>query len=304
DKHILYDPKRDQITLQHELVTLDNRIPDLHMIRMDALIKQTDITDYIQYTYIQKFPVHADKDLLIILDLVDQAIKDLRENIIEETKEERPTLIHSIPQSQLALVSGMLEANQSQKYQGLLLIRKYCTAMQVKRYKRFLYRLKKFGLTKDLISNLSEYNAKVEATLDIVQKQPKDSKIVILCSYLDTAHFIKERLRKLGITPFIVTGETRDKGMVLKEFKGYLKKSVLVMTSVGERDIDIPQAKVLIVYDTINTVKTMYQRMKRTRGGLVLCLYYTGTFEERKVDRVLKEISTRYPWSSIVDRFD
>ncbi|MFX0150349.1 MAG: helicase-related protein, partial [Candidatus Hodarchaeota archaeon] len=136
------------------------------------------------------------------------------------------------------------------------------------------------------------------------QKQPKDSKVVVLCSYLDTAYFIEERLRKLGITPFLITGETRDKGMVLKEFKRYLGKSVLVMTSVGERDIDIPQAKVLIVYDTINTVKTMYQRMKRTRGGLVLCLFYAGTFEERKIDRVLKEISTRYPWSSIVDTFD
>ena len=72
------------------------------------------------------------------------------------------------------------------------------------------------------------------------------------------------------------------------------------MTSVGERDLDIPQAKLLIVYDSINTVKTMYQRMKRTRGGLVLCLFYEKTFEERKITRLLREIGERYPWSSII----
>jgi ERCC4-related helicase len=304
DSHVFYDPNKDYISVQHELVTLDSRIPDLHMIRMDTLLKQTDIRDYIKYTYIQKHPVKANQELKDILELIDQALKDLRENIIKETLEERPTLLESIPQHQLALVSGMLEANQSQKYQGLLLIRKYCTAMQVKKFKKFLYRLKKIGITKELISNLPKNNDKVNTTLNIIQKQPKDSKTVVLCSYLDTAHIIEEELKKSGIIPFIVTGEVRNKGRVLNEFKAYPEKSVLVMTSVGERDIDIPQAKLLIVYDTINTVKTMYQRMKRTRGGLVLCLYYAGTFEEQKIDRVLKEISTRYPWSSIVESFD
>ena len=77
--------------------------------------------------------------------------------------------------------------------------------------------------------------------------------------------------------------------------------SVLIMTSVGERDIDIPQADLLIVYDVVNTVKTMYQRMKRTRGGKVLCLCYQDTFEEKKVNRLLNEIAKRYPWSSIIE---
>ncbi|MFX0183927.1 MAG: helicase-related protein [Candidatus Hodarchaeota archaeon] len=304
DSHVFYDPNKDKVSVRHELITLDTRIPDLHMIRMDTLLKQTDIRDYIKYTYIYKYPVKANQELKDILELIDQAIKDLRENIIVETLEERPTLLESIPQHQIALVSGMLEANQSQKYQGLLLIRKYCTAMQVRKFKKFLYRLKKIGITKKHISNLPKKNDKVNTTLDIIQNQPKDSKTVILCSYLDTAYFIEGELKKSGITPFVVTGEVRDKGRILNEFKSYLEKSVLVMTSVGERDIDIPHAKMLIVYDTINTVKTMYQRMKRTRGGFVLCLYYAGTFEEKKVDRVLKEISTRYPWSSIVEKSD
>ena len=73
------------------------------------------------------------------------------------------------------------------------------------------------------------------------------------------------------------------------------------MTAVGERDIDIPQANLMIVYDVVNTVKTMYQRFKRTRGGLVLFLCFRETFEERKVNRLLQEISKRYPWSSIIE---
>ncbi|MFX1508026.1 MAG: helicase-related protein, partial [Promethearchaeota archaeon] len=100
---------------------------------------------------------------------------------------------------------------------------------------------------------------------------------------------------------FLITGQVRKKIEVLNDFKRENNKAVLVMTAVGERDIDIPQANLMIVYDVVNTVKTMYQRFKRTRGGLVLCLCYRDTFEERKVNRLLQEISERYPWSSIIE---
>jgi len=141
----------------------------------------------------------------------------------------------------------------------------------------------------------------VKKIIKIVQNQPNSSKTVILCSYLDTAHLLKGLIEKKKISTFLVTGEVRNKGMVLNEFKKFPLKSVLVMTSVGERDIDLPEARLLIIYDTINTVKTMYQRMKRTRGGEVFCLFYEGTFEERKVKRILQEIAKNYPWSSIIE---
>lgn len=301
DKHVLYNPNTEKIEIKHELVTIDSRIPDLNVIRMEYLLKQTDLADYIQYTEIKKHEVQPSEELKKILDLIDEAIVELRKNIIEETLEERPTLLDSIPLNQLPIVSGMLEADQSQKYQGLLLIRKYCTAMQAKKYRKFLYRLKKFGVTKDLISALPEQNAKVKEIIKIVQNQSNSSKTVILCSYLDTAHLLKRLIEKEKISTFLVTGEVRNKGIVLNKFKKSPRKSVLVMTSVGERDIDLPEAKLLIIYDTINTVKTMYQRMKRTRGGEVICLFYDGTFEERKVKRVLQEISKNYPWSSIIE---
>ncbi|MCK4279739.1 MAG: hypothetical protein KAW94_04105, partial [Candidatus Thorarchaeota archaeon] len=51
---------------------------------------------------------------------------------------------------------------------------------------------------------------------------------------------------------------------------------------------------------TINTSKTMYQKFKRTRGGLVLLLAYSGTSELRKVKGLMQRILDRYPWSTAV----
>lgn len=303
DSHIFYNPRKDMIEIQPEIVSLDRRIPELHVIRMESLLAQTDIKNYIQNTYIQKHHIRASPELQTILDLINQAIKELRQEIINETLDRNPTLLDAIPSSQFALVSGMLESDsgQNQKYQGLLLVRKYCTAMQQKKFRKFLFRLKKFGITKDLIYALPEHNAKIDTVLDLLKKQPQNSKTVVLCSFLDTAHRLEEEIHKIGIATYKITGQVKNKITVLNDFKAVEKKSVLIMTSVGERDIDIPQAKLLIVYDVVNTVKTMYQRFKRTRGGLVLCLCYRKTFEEQKVDRLLQEIRKRYPWSSIIE---
>ena len=303
DDHIFYDYKKDTVEIQQEIVTLNSSIPNLHIIRMDTLLAQTDIQDYIKSTYIQQLQIDVGSELKTILDLIDQAITDLRQKIIDETLEERPTLLETIPSSQLALVSGMLESQSgvNQKYQGLLLIRKYCTAMQPKKFRKFLYRLKKFGVTKELIQALPEKSTKIKTVQDLISQQPPTSKTVVLCSFLDTASYLQEEVDKMGVTSFLITGQVRNKMEVLNDFKRAKTKAVLIMTAVGERDIDIPQANLMIVYDVVNTVKTMYQRFKRTRGGLVLCLAYRETFEDRKVSRLLQEISERYPWSSIIE---
>ncbi len=300
DSHIFYDRQQDQIKIRDEKITLDRRIPDLEIISMDELMSETDVDSYIQYTQIKKDLVQPSEALRTILQNIDQAIKGLRESILEEQKAENPTLLEMIPISQLALVSGMLEANDTQKYNGLLLMRKYAVSMQVDKYKKFLYRLKKFGIEKQMIHAIPQTNAKVKRILQLLEARSVSSKTVVLCSYLDTAHLLVEKVRAKGFTPFLVTGEVREKAEVLNAFKSHSTKAVLIMTSVGERDIDIPQADLLIVYDVVNTVKTMYQRMKRTRGGTVLTLCYQDTFEEKKVNRLLSEIAKRYPWSSII----
>ena len=44
---------------------------------------------------------------------------------------------------------------------------------------------------------------------------------------------------------------------------------------------------------------TVYQKMKRSRGGEVFLLFYENTSEQDKVKRVVSEIAVRYPWSLI-----
>jgi ERCC4-related helicase len=111
---------------------------------------------------------------------------------------------------------------------------------------------------------------------------------------------VRSVLEKAGLPVLTITGETRNKGEVLKEFKENADVRALVMSPVGERDLDIPQANVMVVCDTINTSKTMYQKFKRTRGGLVLLLAYSGTSELRKVKRLMQRILDRYPWSTAI----
>ena len=122
----------------------------------------------------------------------------------------------------------------------------------------------------------------------------------MLTSYLEMVSQTKDVLEKAGLKVLRITGETRDKGEVLKTFREDNDAQVLVMSPVGERDLDIPQAEVMVVCDTINTSKTMYQKFKRTRGGLVMLLVYSGTSEIRKVNRLMARILDRYPWSTSI----
>jgi len=304
DHHILYDNIQETIKIKSEYSSLESQIPDLHIIRMENLIRKTDISDYIRYTLVSMVSVEPSKELLEVLNVIDEIITRLREEIIEEAKKDQPRLIENLSESQLPLVSGMLgsSSGRHQKYQGLLLIRKYCTAMQTSKYRRFLYRLIKFGLTKETIRELPEKNPKIEKILQIIQNESLYSKSVVICSYLDTASELDKILAESGLQTYQLTGKVRDKISVINNFKANKQKSVLIMTSIGERDLDIPQAELLIVFDSINTTKTMYQRMKRTRGGRVVFLYYEKTFEEKKVARLLNSIAEKYPWSSIINQ--
>ena len=93
-----------------------------------------------------------------------------------------------------------------------------------------------------------------------------------------------------------------DKSKIINEFRNCnTMKAVLIMTQVGERDLDIPEAKLIIVYDIVNTTKTMYQRFKRTRGGQVICLYYEDTSEKEKIKRLFNDIQEKYSWSTKIE---
>ncbi len=161
--------------------------------------------------------------------------------------------------------------------------------------------LKHYFNLSELRKTLPMISSKVTRVLKIALKYEKT---VVLTSYLEMVSQTKDVLEKAGLKVLTVTGETRDKGEVLKAFREDIDARVLVMSPVGERDLDIPQAEVMVVCDSINTSKTMYQKFKRTRGGLVILLAYSGTSEVRKVNRLIARILDRYPWSTAVVETD
>ena len=124
-----------------------------------------------------------------------------------------------------------------------------------------------------------------------------NKKVIIMVSYINTGETIVNYFQKLNYNTFMISGRVMEKTPVINEFRKSLSNSILVMTMVGERDLDIPESKLIIVYDSINTLKTMYQRFKRTRGGTVVCLCYEHTSEEKKINRILDGIREKYPWS-------
>ncbi|MFX0212347.1 MAG: helicase-related protein, partial [Candidatus Hodarchaeota archaeon] len=144
------------------------------------------------------------------------------------------------------------------------------------------------------LENLPYITPKTKILVKLVQNSFKS---VILCSYIDMVKQIEQQLIKSGKRVFILTGRSADKNKVLEEFKHSSKSASLVISPVGERDLDIPQADLLIIYDVVNTVKTVYQRLKRIRKGKIIILCYEDTSEEKKVSRLLENMVRRYPWS-------
>jgi superfamily II DNA or RNA helicase len=185
------------------------------------------------------------------------------------------------------------------RYSGLLMLRKYIYAMPPKQFLRMFYGdyIKHYFNVNDLRKALPTISAKVSRVLKIALQHKKT---LVLTSYLEMVSQIQEVLEKSNLTVLTITGQTRDKGDVLRSFREDADKHVLVMSPVGERDLDIPHAEVMVVCDSINTTKTMYQKFKRTRGGLVILLVYAGTSEERKVSRLMDTILKRYPWSTAI----
>jgi len=166
--------------------------------------------------------------------------------------------------------------------------------MPAQTYQNHLYR---YGFTKEALPDFPLISGKEEISINIAIQNEKTT---ILCSFLSTVHSIAEQLMEKGIDVFIVEGKTRNKNEIIMNFKNHDKKAVLILSPVGERDLDIPQTDILIVYDLVNSPKTVYQKMKRSRGGKVIILFYEGTAERNKVKRVVNDIIVKYPWSTIL----
>jgi len=232
---------------------------------------------------------------------LDELIRDARSEIAKDLKEQDNLDLIEGDTRRIHLLLERLPIDDELKgrYSSLLMLRKYVYAMPPKQFIRMFYgpHVKRFFNVSDLRRVLPEISAKTIRVLKVVQK---NKKTLVLTSYLEMVSQIQDVLEKAGHSVLTITGQTRDKGQVLRQFREDDAVSALVMSPVGERDLDIPQADVMVICDTINTSKTMYQKMKRTRGGMVILLAYSGTSEEAKVNRLMQRILERYPWSTAV----
>jgi superfamily II DNA/RNA helicase len=161
-----------------------------------------------------------------------------------------------------------------------------------------------YGLSKHLLKNtLPRLPGKFLAVKELIKNYKKS---IILCSYIDTVELLAVLLDHSGLQTIIITGQVPQNQRItqLEDFRKSNTQSVAILSNVGERDLDIPEADMLIIFDLVRTTKTVYQKLKRSRGGEVRLLFYENTNEKKKVVSVLNNISEKYPWSVAVKDFD
>ena len=289
DAHIIIT---DSVRLKPELQTLAENLPDTRIITMDEIMSgDSDLSEHVEYTTLKGYSIE-DPIIHALFSKLDDLVKEYRKKILDEAREEG--LITNNTKN-LALIAGQLPVDSEikGKYDSLLMMRKYITGMLPIKFKPFLHRFPE--ISKNEIDEISNKSKKIQNIIPIIGNSRKT---IVMVSYVYTGEVIQTYLTKAGYKTFFVSGMVYDKSKIINEFRSdESSQSVLIMTSVGERDLDIPESKKIIVYDTVNTTKTMYQRFKRTRGGEVICMYYKDTSEEAKVKRLYKAIEDKYPWS-------
>ncbi len=297
DDHAVFT--KEQLEIRDELNTLKEHIPESELISMEDLYG-TDVESYLEPTFLTIGTV-TDVKIRSIATVMDELIRNTRSEIMAELAEGDNLDLVEGDARRVHMLLERLPITEELKgqYSTLLMLRKYIYAMPPKQFLRMFHSdfMKQYFNVSQLRRTLPTVSAKVTRVLQIALNYKKT---VVLTSYLEMVSQIQNVLEKAGLTVLVITGQTRDKGEVLREFRENPDTHALVMSPVGERDLDIPQAEVMIICDTINTSKTMYQKMKRTRGGLVVLLAYSGTSEERKVRRLMQRVLERYPWSTAV----
>ena len=198
---------------------------------------------------------------------------------------------------------------------------------------RYFERLKKQGskaargLLKDIhfmravrmTENLSPeiHHPKLTALIEIVEKAPKDKRIMIFSQYRDSAQKIVDRLMDVkGVRPVRFVGQAskdRDKGLSQKQQLEILQKfregeyNVLVATSVAEEGLDIPKVDLVIFYEPIpSEIRTIQRRGRtgRSSAGRVIVLmtkktrdewfYWSGFRKEKRMRGVLQALKNSH----------
>jgi len=295
DDHAVFT--QEQLEIRDELKTLRQHIPNSVVISMDELY-DTDVETYLEPTFLMVSSV-TDVRIRSIAKVLDELVRNTRIEIMNELAEtDNLDLVDGDARRVHLMIERLPIADELKgRYSGLLLLRKYVFAMPPMQFLKMFHSdyLKHYFNVSQLRRVLPKVSAK---TTRAVQLALRYKKALILTSYLEMVSQIQDVLTKSNVNVLTITGQTKDKGEVLREFRENDDTRALVLSPVGERDLDIPQAEVMIICDSINTSKTMYQKVKRTRGGLVVFLAYDGTSEVRKVHRLMQNIIEKYPWST------
>jgi len=303
---------RDDAMFKPELETIVKVLypkgKEVDIVKMDDILSKTDASKYIwsNLTVVKKIPVN-DRIIKQILDGLTEAIGDITKILASRYLKEKENELVSSELIEKAISTIPRDDVNRIRFLRLALIRKFITASVPDHYKRFILRPSIMRIMRRKIENFAENmipheSSKVSRAVKIAKEWAlSGKKVVILSSYIVTAVEIQKKLKEHDIKTFLLTGKTHNKGKIINSFKEEKSGAVLIMTPVGERDIDLPEADLLIVHDVINTPKTMYQRFKRGRRAYVAILYYNETYEEEKVNKLLNRIKNKYPWSIIIE---
>ncbi|MEM0198908.1 MAG: DEAD/DEAH box helicase [Desulfurococcaceae archaeon] len=115
-------------------------------------------------------------------------------------------------------------------------------------------------LYSDLRMLVATSNSKIEKAVEIALKEiEKGNKIIVFTQYVDQAKTIASRVQG-----YLLTGETpdQDRKRILESFKTQ-HKGILVVTTVGDEGIDIPDANVGIIVSGTGSRRQFIQRLGR-----------------------------------------
>ena len=137
--------------------------------------------------------------------------------------------------------------------------------------------------------------SKIEEARRIVETElTKGSKIIVFTQYVDQAQAIG---KELGIP--VVTGKTeKTRRKIIFELYKHDRFKAIVLTTIGDEGIDIPDANVGIVLSGTSSRRQFIQRLGRLlrpKPGKAAKLYYIavkGTQEEAALKRLLQAIRT------------
>ncbi|MCY3412965.1 MAG: DEAD/DEAH box helicase family protein [Candidatus Heimdallarchaeota archaeon] len=294
DEHFIMD--HQQLQIRKELETLTSMIPNARLISMDQ-IQTTDLEDHITLSNVIPTAVEDTRISLISMEL-ELHLDEMKESVLKLLMEEDPTMYFEAKKDFSKLFGPLpLEPDIINKFHQGYLVRKYLWAMTGK---KSAIHLINYGMDKSYIwETIPRIPAKFIAVKYLVQRY---SKSVVLCSYLDTVSTLQELLEKAGLETIVVSGQIpiHSRNKSLDHFRKTDSQIIALLSNVGERDLDLPEADLLIIFDLINTTKTVYQKLKRSRGGDCRILYYSDTKEQRKTSNVVNKINEKYSWSTTI----